>query len=48
MSLCASDLTLEPGDFRQRNFSADPFGATHECVDWTPAYDTIVPVELKD
>jgi hypothetical protein len=30
----------------QRNFSTDPFGATHECVDWTAAYDVVVPVEL--
>jgi hypothetical protein len=46
MSLCASDLTLEPGDFTKRNFSDDPFGAIHECVDWTVAYDVVIPVKF--
>jgi hypothetical protein len=39
MALCHPDLTLEPGDFSQRNFTRDPFGATHECTDFGAVYD---------
>jgi hypothetical protein len=33
-ALCQADLTLEPGDFTQRNFAQDRVGATHVCRDW--------------
>jgi hypothetical protein len=36
--LCAADVTLEPGDFAARNFSAERVGATHVCKDWEPVY----------
>lgn len=39
--LCDADLTLEPGDFTQRNFTTDRFGATHTCTDWQPVYDMV-------
>ncbi|TFY62664.1 hypothetical protein EVG20_g6623 [Dentipellis fragilis] len=38
MSLCRSDLTLEPGDFTTRNFTEDAVGATHVCRDWEAVY----------
>ncbi|KAF8902251.1 hypothetical protein CPB84DRAFT_1776311 [Gymnopilus junonius] len=38
-TLCAADATLEPGDFTQRNFTAQRVGATHTCVDWLPTYE---------
>jgi hypothetical protein len=39
MTLCNPDLTLEPGDFKRRNFTQEPFGATHECTDHKVVYD---------
>jgi hypothetical protein len=41
MTLCDSNLTLEPGDFTKRNFTADPFGPTHECTDFSTVYETM-------
>jgi len=37
-ALCASDTTLEPGDFMQRDFTLDRIGATHVCRDWDAIY----------
>ncbi|OSX65736.1 hypothetical protein POSPLADRAFT_1064473 [Postia placenta MAD-698-R-SB12] len=37
-TLCSADVTLEPGDFTTRNFSAERVGGTYECVDWVPVY----------
>lgn len=34
-SLCRADLTLEPGDFTDRDFDIDRAGAVHVCRDWT-------------
>ncbi|TFK40275.1 hypothetical protein BDQ12DRAFT_697672 [Crucibulum laeve] len=39
--LCSADLTLEPGDFAERDFAVDRIGSTHSCRDWTSAYDTM-------
>ena len=39
--LCDADLTLEPGDFAQRNFTTERVGATHTCTDWQPIYDMV-------
>jgi hypothetical protein len=41
LSLCASDLTLEPDDFSQRDFAVSDFEVTHECVDWAEIYDNV-------
>lgn len=40
-SLCSADVTLEPGDFAQRNFTMHRTGATHTCRDWEPVYDKV-------
>lgn len=39
VALCASDLTLEKGDFMSRNLSLQRVGATHVCRDWSKVYD---------
>ncbi|KAJ8090150.1 hypothetical protein PM082_018735 [Marasmius tenuissimus] len=39
--LCQADMTLEEGDFTQRDFTKDRFGATHICRDWDAVYDEI-------
>jgi len=38
-TLCSADVTLEPGDFTQRDFATERFGATHTCRDWQSIYD---------
>ncbi|KAF7792945.1 hypothetical protein EIP86_004048 [Pleurotus ostreatoroseus] len=40
-TLCSADVTLEPGDFMQRNFTIERVGATHTCQDWEPVYDMV-------
>jgi hypothetical protein len=37
MSLCAADLTLEPGELTDEGFSGED--ATHVCTDWSKVYD---------
>ena len=37
--LCRPDLTLEPGDFTQRDFDVDWVGETHSCRDHSVIYD---------
>jgi hypothetical protein len=37
-ALCAADLTLELGDFEQRDFDVERVGATHTCKDWSAVY----------
>ena len=39
--LCSADVTLEPGDFTERNFTSQRTGATHKCKDWEPVYNRI-------
>ncbi|TDL20986.1 hypothetical protein BD410DRAFT_790355 [Rickenella mellea] len=39
--LCNSDLTLEPFDPLDRNFTVDRIGATHVCRDWSAVYGEI-------
>lgn len=39
--LCSADITLEPGDFAERNFTEKRIGATHTCQDWEPIYDMV-------
>ncbi|KZV85739.1 hypothetical protein EXIGLDRAFT_803200, partial [Exidia glandulosa HHB12029] len=36
--LCSPDLTLEPDDFVERDFTTDRVGETHECRDWSAIY----------
>ncbi|KAH9914253.1 uncharacterized protein B0H18DRAFT_1087885 [Fomitopsis serialis] len=36
--LCSADVTLEPGDFRLRDFQTDRLGVTHTCRDWEHIY----------
>ncbi|PPQ84850.1 hypothetical protein CVT25_004986 [Psilocybe cyanescens] len=38
MTLCSADLTLEPGDFTQRDFDLHRTGATHMCRDYRELY----------
>jgi len=38
-ALCRTDLTLEPGDFAQRDFEFDRKGAVHLCRDWSRVYN---------
>ncbi|TDL29700.1 hypothetical protein BD410DRAFT_780178 [Rickenella mellea] len=37
-ALCSPDLTLEPFDPLERDFSVDRIGATHVCRDWSAVY----------
>lgn len=37
--LCSADVTLEPGDFRLRDFETDRLGGTYTCRDWEHVYD---------
>jgi hypothetical protein len=39
--LCGSDLTLEPGDFEEREYKAGDIGATHVCKDWSLIYPVV-------
>lgn len=39
--LCSADLTLEPGDFADRNFTRVRVGETHMCLDWSMVYDVL-------
>ncbi|KAJ7574919.1 hypothetical protein C8J56DRAFT_802349, partial [Mycena floridula] len=41
MALCNPDLTLEPGDFAGRNFSAERVSAVHVCRDLGPVYEKL-------
>ncbi|EJD46607.1 hypothetical protein AURDEDRAFT_184310 [Auricularia subglabra TFB-10046 SS5] len=36
--LCGADLTLEAGDFAERDFTRDKVGSTHTCRDWSAVY----------
>ncbi|KAK7032904.1 hypothetical protein R3P38DRAFT_2521166 [Favolaschia claudopus] len=40
-ALCQADLTLEPGDFTERNFARDRVGATHVCRDWNAVISVV-------
>ncbi|KAF8960221.1 hypothetical protein BDZ97DRAFT_1922310 [Flammula alnicola] len=37
-ALCSSDLSIEPGNFEERNFVVERTGATRTCRDWTLVY----------
>ncbi|KAF9524163.1 hypothetical protein CPB83DRAFT_861718 [Crepidotus variabilis] len=37
-ALCKADLSLEPGNFEERNFETQRSGATHLCQDWSAVY----------
>jgi len=37
-ALCMADLSLEPGDFEEKDFNAQRTGATHTCKDWGVVY----------
>lgn len=39
--LCGSDLTLEPGDFEDRDVETERVGATHVCKDWSTLYGLV-------
>ncbi|TBU28732.1 hypothetical protein BD311DRAFT_721930 [Dichomitus squalens] len=39
--LCAPDLTLEPYDALDRDFSVERAGSTHVCNDWRQVYDAM-------
>lgn len=40
-ALCGADLSLEPGDFEERDFAKQRTGARHKCKDWSKAYSTM-------
>ena len=40
-ALCDADLTLEPGDFTERDFESDRIGQVHECRNWNEVYTRI-------
>ncbi|KZT63704.1 hypothetical protein DAEQUDRAFT_733535 [Daedalea quercina L-15889] len=40
-TLCDADVTLEPGDFEERDFERDRLGGTRTCLDWEKAYDAV-------
>lgn len=40
-ALCHADISLEPGDFEQRNFTRQRTGATHTCKDWSKVYPIV-------
>ncbi|KAK0214240.1 hypothetical protein EDD85DRAFT_943265 [Armillaria nabsnona] len=37
-ALCSADLTLEPGDFMERDFVLSRTGSMHVCHDWSAVY----------
>ncbi|KAK7688203.1 hypothetical protein QCA50_008573 [Cerrena zonata] len=39
--LCDSDLTLEPGDFEERDLTVEKVGATYVCRDWSLWYNVM-------
>lgn len=41
VALCAADITLEPGDFTERNFDLHRTGATHMCRDPKRLYELV-------
>ncbi|EIM80335.1 uncharacterized protein STEHIDRAFT_37338, partial [Stereum hirsutum FP-91666 SS1] len=45
VALCRLDLTLEPGDFSQRNFTTERTGVEHTCTDWITLYDMLADDE---
>ncbi|KAL0961077.1 hypothetical protein HGRIS_006060 [Hohenbuehelia grisea] len=47
VALCRPDLTLEPGDFTERNFTTDRVGATHICRDWEAEYEAVASNTLE-
>lgn len=40
-TLCRADLTLERGDFAERNYTWDRQGATHQCRDWRAVFGAV-------
>ncbi|PBK64373.1 hypothetical protein ARMSODRAFT_979199 [Armillaria solidipes] len=39
LALCHPDMTLEPGDFMERNFTEERIGEEHICNDWEGVSD---------
>ncbi len=39
--LCDPDLTLEPGNFEERDFEVERLGGTHLCKNWNPIYEWV-------
>ncbi|SJL17007.1 uncharacterized protein ARMOST_20547 [Armillaria ostoyae] len=39
--LCSADVTLEPGDFIERNLEGSRTGSVHVCRDWSALYDAM-------
>ncbi|KXN87294.1 hypothetical protein AN958_08983, partial [Leucoagaricus sp. SymC.cos] len=40
-ALCSPDLSLEPGNFEEKDFSVERAGATHVCRDWEIVYEAM-------
>ncbi|EJD46606.1 hypothetical protein AURDEDRAFT_184309 [Auricularia subglabra TFB-10046 SS5] len=45
--LCGADLTLEAGDFAERDFSRDRIGSAHTCRDWGAVYQLLEENEKR-
>ena len=41
MILCHPDLTLEPGNFLEKNYTVERTGAVHICRDWTKVWEEV-------
>ncbi|KAK0201393.1 hypothetical protein DFS33DRAFT_1385697 [Desarmillaria ectypa] len=41
MTPCSADVTLEPGDFTERNFERSRTGSMHVYRDWNALYDAM-------
>ena len=39
--LCSPDLTLEPGDFEQRDFEVERGNGLHVCNNWDQVYQML-------
>ena len=40
-TLCDADVTLEPGDFEERDFERERESGTRTCLDWEKVYDAV-------
>lgn len=39
--ICDADLTIEPGNFEERDFESQRTGVTHVCKDWASLYEAM-------
>jgi hypothetical protein len=46
-ALCSADLTLEPGNFEDKDYRVEKTGATYTCRDWSIAYSTMEEYSIQ-